>query len=103
MVKNAVVDLDIFRTSFAIIDVETTGIDARNDRIVEIAVRRFDPVTDEALTFDSLLNPERSMDSTYIHGIRSEDIKNAPRFSDVAPVLIDLLNARESGKNYRLL
>jgi DNA polymerase III epsilon subunit-like protein len=70
---------------FAIIDVETTGFSpARGDRIVEIAITRIDArgrVEDEYAT---LVNPERDAGAVWVHGISNIDIRDAPRFADIA-------------------
>lgn len=70
---------------FAVTDVETTGLaPERGDRIVEIAVIRVDAhghVLDEYVT---LLNPQRDLGRTDIHGVWARDVREAPRFEDVA-------------------
>jgi DNA polymerase-3 subunit epsilon len=43
-------------TPFAVIDFETTGMHPGNDRVVEVAVLRFDPGSAPRLVFDSLLS-----------------------------------------------
>lgn len=69
---------------FAAVDVETTGFSPRlGDRLVEVAFVRFTPdgrVHDE---FATLVNPERDVGPTHIHGIRPSDVVGAPRFADV--------------------
>ena len=75
-------------TTFAVIDVETTGLNPfRYDRVVEVAVVLVSPghgATDE---FSTLVNPDRDVGPTSIHGITATDVINAPRFSEVAPHL----------------
>ena len=81
-------------TGFAVVDVETTGFFPRRDRIVEIAVVRTDTrgrVLDEWCT---LVNPERPVGATHIHGITSAQVRRAPRFVD----LVGELNARLAGR-----
>ena len=72
-------------TPFAVLDVETTGFHAKgSDRIVEIGIVRMDSsgrVEDEYVT---LLNPDRDVGPTDIHGVRASDVINAPRFVEVA-------------------
>ena len=71
--------------TFAVVDVETTGFFARaNDRIVEIAVVRVDArghVLDEFVT---LVDPERDVGATHVHGIETDDVRGAPLFADIA-------------------
>ncbi len=69
----------------AFFDLETTGLDVSKDRIVEIAVLRIDPGGKK----DSLhmfLNPGIPIDprATAVHGIRDEDVADAPTFADIA-------------------
>ena len=72
-----------------IFDIESTGLDSRHDRIVEISC--FDP--HEGKWFSSLVNPERPMPSEVvaIHGITDDDVKNAPCFKDIADELLKFL------------
>jgi DNA polymerase III epsilon subunit family exonuclease len=72
-------------TPFAVVDLETTGVYAGgHDRIIEIAVVRLRPdlaVEDEWVT---LVNPARDIGRTDIHGIRANDVLDAPRFEEIA-------------------
>ena len=69
-----------------VLDTETTGLDVRRDRVIELAgvwVRAGKVREDE--TFSSLIDPgvEITRDSTAIHGIRPEDVAGAPAFPEV--------------------
>ena len=69
-------------------DLESTGLNVSKDRIVEISYIKVMPNgTDERRTI--LINPEMHIpeESTAIHGIKDEDVKDAPRFKDVAKEL----------------
>lgn len=73
--------------TFAIIDVETTGLSPRTDRIIELAVVHVDAqgrVVDEWAT---RFNPEGPVGATHIHGITDADVANAPLFRDFAPTV----------------
>lgn len=74
----------------AIFDVEATGLNISKDRIVEIAIIKVHPNGLEE-TFTVRINPEIEIPSevSEIHGIRYEDIKNAPTFTEIAG---DILN-----------
>lgn len=77
----------------AVIDVETTGLfPNRHDRVVEIAVVVIR--TDGAIEreFATLVNPDRDIGPTRIHGLRSEDVAHAPQFSEIAGQLIEVLD-----------
>ena len=66
-----------------VVDVETTGF-GPNDRIVEIAAITLDPVTWETVDeYDTLINPERDVGPTGVHGITASMVEAAPTFTDV--------------------
>ena len=66
-----------------VIDVETTG-PGSHDKIVEIAVITLDPETWETVDeYDTLINPERDVGPTGIHGITASMVEMAPVFEDV--------------------
>ncbi len=70
-------------SKFVVLDVETSGLDPRNDRIVEIALVTFQ--NGEAIDkWNTLLNPEGSVGPTNIHGISEFDVQDAPKFHEVA-------------------
>jgi DNA polymerase III epsilon subunit family exonuclease len=77
--------------TLAALDVETTGLSAgRGDRIIEIALvigRR----GEEPRTWSSLVNPERPVGATHIHGITEDMLVGQPRFSELVPTLAELL------------
>ncbi len=76
----------------AAIDVETTGLDAANDRVVEIAV-----VLAEAggviARHGWLVDPERPIPrgASRVHGITDRDVRGAPTFRALAPTILRLL------------
>ncbi len=84
----------------AFFDLETTGVNVASDRIVEIAIlkvfpdghqeRRPDPAT--GLT-RLLINPgiPIPLETSLIHGIYDEDVKDAPTFKDIADKLFKFL------------
>lgn len=77
---------------FAAIDVETTGLSPRTDRVVEIAVIQLDCDVTPRGEFATLVNPGRDIGATYIHHITARDVTSAPRFEQIAPTLLDLLS-----------
>ena len=77
---------------FAVIDVETTGLNPyRHDRIVEIAALLVSGEGSIVGDFTSLVNPERDVGPTHIHGLSASDVLQAPLFSEVAAPLLELL------------
>lgn len=73
------------RTPFAVVDLETTGIYAgQHDRIIEIAVVRLRPDLSIEDQWSTLVNPQRDIGSTALHGIQAGDVLHAPTFAEVA-------------------
>ncbi len=69
-------------------DLETTGTDTVNDRIVEISYLKVFPNGDEECK-TMRINPEMPIPAgaTAIHGISDEDVKNSPTFKEIAKIL----------------
>ena len=77
---------------FAIVDVETTGLSPRQNRIVELAVVRVDSEGNIVDEWSTRLNPEGPVGATHIHGITQVDVAGAPFFRDVAARLIPYIS-----------
>ena len=69
------------------LDLETTGINVVTDRIVEIAFLKIFPDGREEEKLQ-LINPGIPIppQASAIHGIYDEDVKDAPRFKEVAKI-----------------
>lgn len=75
---------------FAVVDVETTGVvPERNDRIIEIAIVRIDERGRKINEYCSLVNPDRDIGATRIHGISAGDLRKAPSFAEIAGDVVD--------------
>jgi len=76
----------------AFIDLETTGINVSTDRIVELSVLKVNPNGKEEW-MSTRINPEMAIPpkSTAIHGIKDEDVANAPVFTEIAKKLTAFL------------
>ncbi len=72
------------RGEIVAIDLETTGLDAYNDSIIEIGLVRF---RDGAVleTYETLIDPQRDIPPsvTYLTGIRPEDVAGKPHIHQV--------------------
>jgi len=77
---------------FAVLDVETTGLSPKRDRIIEIAVVRCTPDGSFIDEWSTLVDPGRDPGPTHIHGIHAEDLQGAPAFADIADALRDRLD-----------
>lgn len=76
----------------AIFDLETTGLNVTQDRIVEIAIIKVYPSGEEEV-FHSLVNPEIEipLEISEIHHIYNEDIKDKPTFKELAEKIVDFI------------
>jgi len=84
-----------------VFDTETTGTNARSDRIVEIACVKLHP-DGRREVWVRRLNPGIPIPaaSTAIHGISDADVAGSPRFAEVARELAEFLaNADLAGYN----
>lgn len=78
---------------FAIIDLETTGLDKGQHRVIEIAVKRVTQSGQPIDEISTLIDPGNSdVGPTFIHHIKAEDIIGAPSFVDFAPELSSRLS-----------
>jgi DNA polymerase III subunit epsilon len=75
-----------------VLDVETTGFDPEQDRIIEIALIRFEG-GEVIETYGQLINPEREVPAEVVKltGIKSEELVDQPLFADVAKTIWDKL------------
>jgi DNA polymerase-3 subunit epsilon len=73
------------RTPLCFFDLETTGTSIIQDRIIEIAVIKMMPNGD-LLRKSNILNPTIPIpaESSAIHGLKDEDVKDKPTFKEVA-------------------
>lgn len=80
------------RETYVCIDCETTGLDPAQDRIIEIAIRKFtfDKVIEE---FETLINPGKPIpeESIKIHHITDEMVALAPAIEDVLPQVLEMV------------
>jgi DNA polymerase-3 subunit epsilon len=70
------------------VDVETTGVDPRRDRMVEVALVRLAPGT-APRTLELRLNPQCPIPAAAnaVHGIRDEDVAGCPTFAERADAI----------------
>ena len=80
------------KNPLAFFDLETTGINISQDRIVEISILKVHPNGKEERRTD-LVNPGIPIpeESRMIHGISDEDVRDAPIFKDLAKNILKFL------------
>ncbi len=80
----------------AVLDTETTGIDASGgDRIVELGI--VVGVRGEIVErFNWLIHPEREIPegARAVHGISDDDVKDAPKFREIAAAICDAMRGK---------
>lgn len=75
-------------TRYAILDLETTGLDERDGaRVVEVAVLVVDEFLEEVERLDTLVAIEEPVSAVEVHGIVAPELAGAPTFADLAPHL----------------
>lgn len=79
---------------WALVDVETSGLIARRDRILSIAVLTFGPDGTQTGEYSTLLNPGCDPGPVHIHGLTAERLSGAPTFAQVAGRIGALLQDR---------
>ena len=80
------------KSPLAFFDIESTGINIANDRIIEISILKVYPDgSEESKT--QLINPGIPIpaESSLIHGIYDDDIKDAPLFKEVGKSFVQFL------------
>lgn len=79
---------------FVCLDCEMTGLDATEDRIIEIGIAKF---TFEQIleVYESLIDPEReiSIESIAIHHISQEMVRGKPKLEQVLPEILKLVGS----------
>lgn len=81
------------RRPLAFIDLETTGVNVGSDRIVEISILKLLPGGNKEMK-TWRVNPTIPIpkQSTDIHGITDEDVKDAPTFSELAHAIAQFID-----------
>ncbi|KAI3676657.1 hypothetical protein L1987_86269 [Smallanthus sonchifolius] len=78
-----------------VFDTETTGPKRKDDRIIEIALQ--DLSGGKNSTFQTLVNPDRIVTNSHIHGI-SEDmvcLPEVPRMEELIPIFVQYVKSRQ--------
>jgi DNA polymerase III subunit epsilon len=80
---------------YTVVDVETTGLSpTMHDRVVEIAVVYVSDQGGIQDRWSTLINPQRDVGPTRIHGITASDIVGAPTFAELAPYVLRAISGR---------
>ena len=80
---------------FVCLDCESTGLEPKTDRIVEVAAARF--TLDKVLyQFETLVDPECPIPdaSKEIHNISQEMVQGKPKIKEILPQILELVDGR---------
>ena len=83
-----------FPFSYAVVDVETTGLSPESDRVLQVAVTQLTADGDIEDRWSSLVDPDRDPGPVHIHGITSERLRGAPHYADVVDHIHNLIDGR---------
>jgi len=78
--------------TFVCLDCETTGLDAENDRIIEVGAIRF-TMNQVLAEYESLVNPECEIpeSSIAIHHITPDMVEGKPTIKELIPAIIEFV------------
>ena len=79
---------------FVIVDMETTGLAAEDNRIIEIALIRTDNFANPLGYWSTFVNPEMPIPNSEIHNITDTDVANAPTFSAIVDDIVTRLDGQ---------
>jgi len=81
--------------SYAVIDVETTGLSPKTERLTEIAIVILEDgnIVDE---YSTLINPEKKVPYriTQLTGINTQMVQDAPYFYEIAKKVVEITEGR---------
>ncbi|MEV6073140.1 exonuclease domain-containing protein [Nocardia sp. NPDC052001] len=80
--------------SFTLVDVETSGLSASEDRVLSVAVLTLADDGRVQHEFHTLVNPGCDPGPVEIHGLTREKLHGAPTFEAIRPRLAELLTGR---------
>ena len=82
-------------TGYTVVDLETTGLfPQKHDRILEIGIVSLTDDGEVEGEWTTLVNPQRDVGPTHIHGVTARDVLDAPTFAEVATTVIASLAGR---------
>ncbi|MBU8553503.1 DNA polymerase III [Streptomyces sp. WAC04189] len=79
---------------WALVDVETSGLVPRRDRVLSLAVMTLGPDGEQTGEYSTLLNPGCDPGPVHVHGLTAERLRGAPVFEEVAEGIAALLEGR---------
>ncbi|MFI6641741.1 TerD family protein [Streptomyces sp. NPDC050504] len=87
-------DMREYAHEWALVDVETSGLVARRDRVLSVAVVTLGADGEQTGEFSTLLDPGCDPGPVEVHGLTAERLRGAPGFGAVAGRIAALLEGR---------
>ncbi|RFU19920.1 TerD family protein [Geodermatophilus marinus] len=87
VLSSAVLPAEVARRypfGYAVVDVETSGLSAASDRVLQVAVTQMAADGAVESSWSTLLDPGCDPGPTHIHGLTRTKLRGAPQFPDVA-------------------
>lgn len=74
---------------YGVLDIETTGLDKRSHRVIEVGIRLIEDRTILSDYFHEYINPQRPVDPAAfaVHGISDDFLKSKPLFAQISDPL----------------
>ncbi|MFC7815681.1 TerD family protein [Streptomyces sp. NPDC057367] len=82
------------RHEWALVDVETSGLVPRRDRVLSLAVVTLGPDGEQTGEYSTLLDPGCDPGPAHVHGLTARRLRGAPVFEQVAERIAALLEGR---------
>lgn len=79
---------------YAVVDVETSGLRATSDRVLQVAVAQMAPDGRLENAWSTLLDPGCDPGPTYIHGLTRQALAGSPQYASVASRVASLVGQR---------
>ena len=80
--------------SWAVVDVETSGFQPDTGRVLSVAALALDAAGRPEQRFHTLIDAGVDPGPVHIHGLTRERLAGSPRFEQIAPDLLEMLDGR---------
>jgi DNA polymerase-3 subunit epsilon len=81
--------------AWAVVDVETSGLQPRSHRVLSVSAMALDAAgRPDGPRFTSLVDAGCDPGPVHVHGLTRERLAGAPRFDEIAPRLLEVLDGR---------
>lgn len=85
---------DRYPHSYAVLDVETSGLDPRRHRVLQVAITQLDAAGRVERAWSTLVDPGVDPGPVDVHGITPQRLAGAPTYAQIAVTIADLVRGR---------